>query len=134
MSITSPYRTHYIRYSCLLFVSFIMSLITCKFPVGIIFIICLTARQTEYKHSLTPLHMCGSWQIQSQSTLKWKTCLHIPVPICVQNIIFNLTKLFLDHKLIRWTDRLSDMNQLLNVIRDVIAPCHKYYIDSIRYF
>ena len=47
--------------------------------------------------SLRSAHV-RSGQIQKQSPRKWQVSFPIHVPIRVQNITFNLNKLFLDHK------------------------------------
>ena len=72
-----------------------------KLPVWNDFQFCSSARQADSKKKLISFFSVHVWlgQIQSQGTEKRQTCHPIHFPIRVQNITFNLNKLFLDHKL-----------------------------------
>ena len=118
MTIASHILTRYISSSCLLLVSFITSLKTVRFMFGIVLIFfdCQAGRQNENIISLLSAHARSGW-IQSQSTVKQQTCL----PIHVQNITFNLIRLFLDHKLIRQTDGQTWTNCLTPLSLHIIT-------------
>ena len=82
MCITSPYRTHYISYSCLLFVFFITSLKTVSFLFGIMFNFpSMPSRQTELKKIIIPLCAFTIGK-NEQGIVKRKTSLQIHVQIC----------------------------------------------------
>ena len=72
------------------------------FPVWNDFQFWLTARQSgrQNKNIIFFLSACARLeQIKSQSMVEQQTCLSIHVPTPVQNITFNLNKLFHGHKL-----------------------------------
>ena len=99
-----------------LFVPFITSLNTVRLLFGMIFnFVWLPDRQTVKKKIISPVSAHVRWgQIQSQSTAELQVCLLIHVPIRIQNITFNLNKLFLNYKLTLVDRGRADYKLIIN--------------------